>query len=142
MTLFDEVEAETLLTKAPAPVIPPPPPPFKLLGSDCEKISTVLKLLRDARLSPADLLVEVLTNDEYNHHSARFFGNSGAIMAKVLDAMVSDERGEQVFQEWVRPTAIDVACEAISSQMDGMVKALSTASSTTHSKIPARVEPE
>ncbi|KAJ6608466.1 hypothetical protein B0H10DRAFT_1955352 [Mycena sp. CBHHK59/15] len=95
MNLFDEVEPQTLLTNAAAPAIPPPPLPFKLRGSDSAKISTVMKLLRNGHLSPIDLLMEVLTNDEYEHHSAMFFSTSGSLMEKVLDAMVSDERKER-----------------------------------------------
>jgi hypothetical protein len=49
-----------------------PPPPFKLRGSDSEKITTALRLLRDTRLSPADLLIETLSNNEYNPHAAMF----------------------------------------------------------------------
>lgn len=73
--------------------------------------------------------MEVPANDEYNHHAALFF--SGAKMTKVLDAMVADKSGERVFREWVTPTAIDIACETVSTQMDAMAKALSTARSIT-----------
>ncbi|KAJ7687362.1 hypothetical protein B0H17DRAFT_939446 [Mycena rosella] len=45
--------------------------------------------------------------------------------------MVADERGKEVFRDWVQPMAIQVACESVSTQMDSMVKALSTASSIT-----------
>ncbi|KAJ7445336.1 hypothetical protein FB451DRAFT_1055712 [Mycena latifolia] len=45
--------------------------------------------------------------------------------------MTSNPHGEEVFKEWVLPRAIDIACEAVSTQMDGVVKALSTAKSIT-----------
>ncbi|KAJ7455167.1 hypothetical protein FB451DRAFT_1049047 [Mycena latifolia] len=60
-----------------------------------------------------------------------FFASSGAIIRRLLDAMVADERGKVVFRDWVQPTAIQIACESVSTQMDSMVKALSTASSIT-----------
>ncbi|KAJ7211405.1 hypothetical protein GGX14DRAFT_362904 [Mycena pura] len=50
-------------------------------------------------------------------------------MRRILDAMVASERGKQVFREWVQPTAIEIACETVTTEMDSMVKALSTASS-------------
>ncbi|KAJ7917781.1 hypothetical protein B0H13DRAFT_1869952 [Mycena leptocephala] len=50
-------------------------------------------------------------------------------MTDLLEVLVADERGEEVFREWVRPRAIDIACKAVSTQMDAMVKVLSTASS-------------
>jgi hypothetical protein len=96
-----------------------------------EKISAILALLREIRMSPADLLLKVLTNDEYNYYQAKFFGNEGASMTKLLDAMTSDPRGERIHKEWALPSAIDTACDVVSDQMDAMVKALSTASSVT-----------
>ncbi|KAJ6536231.1 hypothetical protein B0H19DRAFT_962812 [Mycena capillaripes] len=45
--------------------------------------------------------------------------------------MVEDERGAQVFDEWARPRAVEITCKVVSTQMDAMVKALSTASSIT-----------
>ncbi|KAJ7838985.1 hypothetical protein B0H13DRAFT_2677309 [Mycena leptocephala] len=126
MTLLDSLEAGTLSNLPPAA-----PPPFKLRGSDSEKISAILKFLRDARLSPADILVEILSNNEYEHHAAMFFRNSGEKMTQLLEVLVADERGERVFRDWVKPRAIDIACEAVSTQMDAMVKVLSTASSIT-----------
>jgi hypothetical protein len=52
-------------------------------------------------------------------------------MTDLLEVLVADERGEEVFREWMRPRAIDIACKAVSTQMDAMVKVLSTASSIT-----------
>ncbi|KAJ7659847.1 hypothetical protein B0H17DRAFT_954562 [Mycena rosella] len=43
--------------------------------------------------------------------------------------MAADSRGEQIFKEWVFPRAIDIACDAVSTQMDAVVKSLSTAKS-------------
>ncbi|KAJ7914007.1 hypothetical protein B0H13DRAFT_1712280 [Mycena leptocephala] len=60
-----------------------------------------------------------------------FFRNSGEKMTQLLEVLVADERGERVFRDWVKPRAIDIACEAVSTQMDAMVKVLSTASSIT-----------
>ncbi|KAJ7078342.1 hypothetical protein C8R44DRAFT_654613 [Mycena epipterygia] len=45
--------------------------------------------------------------------------------------MVADERGKQVFNAWAVPRAIDIACDVVSTQMDAMVKELSTAPSVT-----------
>ncbi|KAJ7803561.1 hypothetical protein B0H14DRAFT_3091955 [Mycena olivaceomarginata] len=45
--------------------------------------------------------------------------------------MVADARGERVFREWVTPRAIDITCDIVSTQMDSMVKELSTAPSLT-----------
>ncbi|KAJ7467913.1 hypothetical protein FB451DRAFT_1039789 [Mycena latifolia] len=45
--------------------------------------------------------------------------------------MTSNLRGEEAFKEWVLPRAIDIACKAVSTQMNGVVKALSTAKSIT-----------
>ncbi|KAJ7107876.1 hypothetical protein C8R44DRAFT_940816 [Mycena epipterygia] len=52
-------------------------------------------------------------------------------MTKLLDVILADERGERVFREWVAPRAVDVACDIVSTQMDAIVKALSTAPSVT-----------
>ncbi|KAJ7260021.1 hypothetical protein B0H12DRAFT_1069914 [Mycena haematopus] len=131
MTLLDEIEAHpSLQWKPPPPPIPPSTPSFKLRGSGADKISNALKLLRDAaQLSPATLLEEILTDKAYEHHADKFFGHSGATLRRILDAMVADERGKQIFREWVQPTAIEIACETVTTEMDSMVKALSTASS-------------
>ncbi|KAJ7934064.1 hypothetical protein B0H13DRAFT_1855536 [Mycena leptocephala] len=46
------------------------PPKFKLHGSQSERISTALELLRDARLSPNALLLEALQNQQQHNHLA------------------------------------------------------------------------
>lgn len=133
MSLLDVVEAAApipSLAPTPAPSAPSnAATPFQLRGSDAEKIKTALKLLRDARLSPVTLFEEILTNPEYDYHAVHFFGKSGASMRRILDAMTANSRGEEIFKAWVFPRVIDIACEAVSAQMDAMVKALSTAKS-------------
>ncbi|KAF8175983.1 hypothetical protein K438DRAFT_1770891 [Mycena galopus ATCC 62051] len=134
MVLLDAIERDTPLQlglppHAPHNAISPPDPSPAPRPSRSQRVSAILQSLHDMRLSPATLLLEVLENE--NHYAAKFFGNSGAAMVKVLDAMVGDERGERIFRQWVTPKAIDIACEVVSAQMDGMVKALSTAPSVT-----------
>ncbi|KAJ6550618.1 hypothetical protein DFH09DRAFT_1319795 [Mycena vulgaris] len=90
-------------------------------------------MLRDARISPTDILLEMLDPEkaEYNHHRAMFYSDSGSKMRALLDAIVSDPRGELIFSTWVKPRAVDLACELVSGQMDLMVKSLSTVKSVT-----------
>ncbi|KAF8215601.1 hypothetical protein K438DRAFT_1748526 [Mycena galopus ATCC 62051] len=134
MVLLDAIERDaplrpSLPPHAPHDPISPPDPSPTPRCSRSQRISAILDSLHDIRLSPATLLLEVLANE--NHYAAKFFGNSGVAMIKILDAMVGDERGERIFRQWVTPKAIDIACEVVSVQMDGTVKALSTAPSVT-----------
>ncbi|KAJ7762820.1 hypothetical protein DFH07DRAFT_405070 [Mycena maculata] len=52
-------------------------------------------------------------------------------MRKLLDAMVLDKRGKEIFDDWANPRAMDIACNIISAQMANMVTALSTAPSVS-----------
>jgi hypothetical protein len=128
MTLLDTIEADASLTPLALPSVDQAEQPaLKRYGSLAVKKSAILQLMRDIRLSPADLLLDVLTTD--SHYAAKFF--SGAPMHRLLDAMVADARGERIFREWVTPRAIDITCDIVSTQMDSMVKELSTAPSLT-----------
>ncbi|KAJ6596726.1 hypothetical protein B0H10DRAFT_1959940 [Mycena sp. CBHHK59/15] len=102
-------------------------------GSQVIQIAAVLEILRDARISPTDVLLEVLDpeNSQYSYHQAMFYKQTGR-MRSLLDALIVDPRGQQMFDQWVKLQAIDVACDVVSRQMDLMVKALSTAKSVCH----------
>ncbi|KAK7041186.1 hypothetical protein R3P38DRAFT_2768556 [Favolaschia claudopus] len=128
---------ESTVQYSPTPKPDPERAELKLHGSRAERIQDVLKMLHTARLSPVDLLFEVLEGDLHPYHASMFYANSGAVMTKLLDIMVSDERGGRVFRQWVERRAVQITCEVVAAQMDAMVKALTSAPSLT--KLPPDV---
>jgi hypothetical protein len=38
-------------------------------------------------------------------------------MRALFDSMLQDPRGERIFDEWVKPRAMDIICDSLSGQM-------------------------
>ncbi|KAJ7740399.1 hypothetical protein B0H16DRAFT_1324510 [Mycena metata] len=108
-------------------------PTFRIpAGSKTSKIDTVLQLLRDARLSPFDIIMHILdpsSGSKYRDYRFALYKDNGYRIQALLDALLLDEHNERIFTEWVKPRAVDVVCNSMAEEMTALTRALGTAPS-------------
>jgi hypothetical protein len=94
--------------------------------SQSERIHDVLTLLRDGRLSPFDLILEILDEDKPQFASYRkeFFKEGNEKLEKILDAVLANVLGKRKIRTWIQqPTSVALFCDVISEEMDTVRKA-------------------
>ena len=90
-----------------------------------ERIQDTLALLRGCRLSPFDLVLEILNEDkpEFSGHRKEFYKEGNEKLSKILDAIVSNGPGRSKLRTWMRkPVAVDLFSEVITQEMNNVQK--------------------
>lgn len=91
-----------------------------------DKIKSILKLLRKGRISPIDILLEILDPKREDHSAFRqeLYKSSGKALPKLLDMVMDDEKGKLKMREWMRPHALELICDTVYEEMDNVTKEL------------------
>ena len=73
--------------------------------SEC--VQDTLAILRGRRLSPFDLILEILDENkpEYSYHRTGFYKEGNEKLTKILDAILSSEPGKIKLRNWMRQPA-------------------------------------
>ena len=88
-----------------------------------ERIQDVLALLRHHRLSPFDLVLEILDKNrpQYSCYRKEFYKEGNEKLSRFLNAVISIDSGKAKLQAWMRqPTAMDIFCDVIAEEMNGI----------------------
>ena len=91
-----------------------------------ERVQDSLTLLRGCRLSPFDLVLEILdeSKPEYSYHQTKFYKDGNEKLSKILDAIVSSGPGRSKLRTWMRrPVAVDLFGEVITQEITKVQKA-------------------
>jgi hypothetical protein len=91
-----------------------------------ERVQDTLALLRGSRLSPFDLVLEILHEDkpEYSYHRTEFYKEGNEKLFKILDAIISSGPGRSKLRTWMRrPVAVDLFGDVITQEMNNVQKA-------------------
>ena len=76
-----------------------------------ERVHDTLALLRGRRLSPFDLVLEILDENkpEYSYHRTEFYKEGNEKLSRILDSIVSSGPGRSKLRTWMRqPVAVDL----------------------------------
>lgn len=90
------------------------------------RISEILTLLRGGRLSPFDLVLEVLDEykPQYKAYQVEFYKESNQKLSIILDRIAGNPTGRIKLSTWIKgPGGLGVVCEIISDEMDDVQKA-------------------
>ncbi|KAH9011630.1 hypothetical protein EDB85DRAFT_2159783 [Lactarius pseudohatsudake] len=92
--------------------------------SRAERIGKALGLLKDGRLSPFDLILEVLNdnNVEYAGYRNELYKVGNQKLAKILDSILTADSGKQKLWLWMQPHALEIVCEVVDKEMDSVTK--------------------
>ena len=91
-----------------------------------ERVQDTLAILRGRRLSPFDLILEILDEDkpEYSYHRTEFYKEGNEKLTKILDAILSSGLGKIKLRTWMRqPATTDLFCNVITQEMNNVQKA-------------------
>ncbi|PPQ70863.1 LOW QUALITY PROTEIN: hypothetical protein CVT26_014086 [Gymnopilus dilepis] len=89
------------------------------------RIEEVLALLRGGRLSPFDLVLELLDeyNPEYSGYRTEFYKEENQKLFNILDLIFAQDAGRRKLCTWFkRSEALDIVCEIIGDEMDAVKK--------------------
>jgi hypothetical protein len=84
----------------------PPPKEFK---SRSQRFEDVLDILREGRLSPFDLMVELLdeSNLKYWAYRNELYKEENKKLREILDLIFSNAPGKEKLNEWMLPHALE-----------------------------------
>lgn len=91
-----------------------------------ERVQDALALLRGCRLSPFDLILEILDEDkpDYSYHRTEFYKEGNEKLSKILDAIVSSGPGRSKLRTWMRrPVAVNLFGDVITQEINNVQKA-------------------
>jgi len=91
--------------------------------SPSERIQDVLALLRDHRLSPFDLVQEILNESQpqYSCYRTEFYKEGNEKLFRFLDTVISVDSGKSKLKAWMqKPAAMDIFCDVITEEMNGI----------------------
>lgn len=91
-----------------------PPIPYRM------KITTALADIRRGRVSPSELLCEVLDpqNTEHDAYRREFYKEDNPLMENLLDLMMQDPKGKAKLMAWMQPHALELMCDTVYNEMD------------------------
>jgi len=80
----------------------------------------VLGILREGRLSPFDLVVELLDDSNSKHWAYRneLYKEENKKLSEILELVFSNGPGKEKLMEWMLPHALEVICRKVSDEMD------------------------
>ena len=91
-----------------------------------DRILDVLSLLRHHRLSPFDLVLEILAENktQYSFYQNELYKEGNEKLSRLLDALSSSESGKRKLQTWIwKSTALDLFCTMVTEEMNAVQKA-------------------
>jgi hypothetical protein len=94
-----------------------------------QRIETVLTFLREGKLSPIDILIDVLDPSDEKHQSyhEELYKADASKLQVLLDNIMDDPKGKRKMDEWMRPHAVDFTCQIVDAEMEAIKKKLSMA---------------
>ncbi|KAF8957733.1 hypothetical protein BDZ97DRAFT_1669447 [Flammula alnicola] len=98
---------------------PESPGPSKTF-SRAERIENVLNVLRDGRLSPFDLVLDVLdeSNPQFSAYRNEFYKAENRKLGQFLDLVLSSTAGKKKLNELILSHALELICEKVTTEMD------------------------
>ncbi|KAJ7254873.1 hypothetical protein C8J57DRAFT_1075995 [Mycena rebaudengoi] len=83
------------------------------------KIDTLLATLRRDKISPVDILIQVLDPDDlaYDRYRSHLYRDDGQKMKVLLDTIMKDAAGKRKILDCMHPYLLDFACEVVREQM-------------------------
>ena len=95
-------------------------PPPKASKSRAQRFEDVLGILREGRLSPFDLMVELLddSNLKYWAYRNELYKEENQKLSEILDLVFLNGPGKEKLMEWMLPHALEVVCSKVSDEMD------------------------
>ena len=97
------------------------------------KISEVLTSLRKSKLSPLDLIIEIVntSNTAYDNYRQKMYEESGRRkLISILDMIMDDGRGKSVLLDWMRPHVLQQVHETVHDEMNALTLELCTTMNT------------
>ena len=95
-------------------------PPIKAFKSRAQRFEDVLGILREGRLSPFDLMVELLddSNLKYWAYRNELYKGENKKLSEILELIFSNAPGKEKLMDWMLPHALEVICSKVSDEMD------------------------
>ena len=91
-----------------------------------ERIQDALALLRGRRLSPFDLILEILDENkpQYSCYRTEFYKEGNEKLSLILDAILASTPGKRKLRTWIQqPATLDLICDVVTEEMNGVQKA-------------------
>jgi len=91
-----------------------------------DRILDVLALLRRHRLSPFDLVLNILDEENYQYYFYRneFYKEGNEKLWRFLNILISSESGKKKLRPWFRqPKTVDLFCAVVTEEMNAVQKA-------------------
>lgn len=85
-----------------------------------DRISDVLEILRGRRLSPFDLILQILDEDkhQYAQHRNEFYKESNQKLFKILNIILANNAGKRKLRTWIRQAEpLNLVCDIVSEEM-------------------------
>lgn len=90
-----------------------------------ERFDTIIKILRERRLSPVDFLVEILDPfSKYHDIRTKLYSRTPQKVEKLLELISKDSQGLAVMSKWLRPLALKIVQETVDEEMETVKKEL------------------
>ena len=100
--------------------VPPVREPLNAPKSREQRIQEALSILRDGRLSPFDIVLDLLDDSKLRYWGYRneFFKQENENLPKILEAIYSNKEGKERMDRWMLPHALEIICAKVSDEMD------------------------
>jgi hypothetical protein len=84
------------------------------------KIHNLLAGLRRERISPVDILLQVLDPDDlaYDRYRGNLFRDDNTKLASLIETIMSDQKGKEKLSQCMEPHLLDFACDTVAEQME------------------------
>jgi hypothetical protein len=84
------------------------------------KIHTLLASLRQDRISPLDILIQVLDPEDmaYDRYRANLYRNDSAKLPALIEKIMADDKGREKLLECMKPCLLDFSCEIVAQEME------------------------
>ena len=94
----------------------------KILRGD--RFTKALGILKAGRLSPFDLILELLNdnNADYAGYRNELYKENNSKLPSILDSILVTSAGKQKLWSWMRPRALEIVCQVIDEEMDSVTK--------------------
>jgi hypothetical protein len=84
------------------------------------KIHNLLAGLRRERISPVDILLQVLDPDDlsYDRYRGNLYRDDNTKLASLIEIIMSDQNGKKKLSQCMEPHLLDLACDTVAEQME------------------------
>jgi hypothetical protein len=89
-----------------------------------ERFTGAIDLLKGRQLSPFDLILEILddNNSDYTEYRIELYKDKSSKLLRILDSILASHSGKQKLWSWMRLHALALVCEVIDEEMDTVTK--------------------